>query len=543
MRRLFCASLTLVTLGLARLALSETSTVEAVRLYPDGARILRTADFAVAAGQSTVEIEIPANQNWQTTTLQVSVSAETAVSILGVAARTLDAGAAPSALQDEIDALRIEISAIKADAQTARGLADALRGLIDRSTLADVSATDMLTLFATAQDGISDLNAQAQAAEQALEEKSDALDALLREQRERGEGLPTRVIELTLNAEAATDALFTLTYLTRAAYWSPHYETTLDSTGAEAALTIVQNAELTQQTGESWDDVGVVLSTAQAFANTQMPELDPWFLYAQTKNLLRSASQGMVMQDVAVMAAPSTGMAEGGFSNFASDLSELTRPSDRGSVTMAGLFAEIVLDGPQDLEPGMAPTQVRLQTTPLTVDLSRRTTPVINPTVYLFAAFKNDTGAALLPGPATLFHNDRFAGVGFMPALQPGESAEMAFGADERITVTRTLLDRSSGDRGLFRGKRRLERDYAIMVSNFHDTAIEVQIFDQLPVAEDEAVSVNLLDTSTRPTAIDFEGKKGILQWVAPVKPGMESTVRFGFELLQPDDRPLPFLR
>jgi hypothetical protein len=119
----------------------------------------------------------------------------------------------------------------------------------------------------------------------------------------------------------------------------------------------------------------------------------------------------------------------------------------------------------------------------------------------------------------------------------------MAFGPDERITVSRQLLDRSSGDRGLFRGKRRIERDYAITLNSFHDAPIEVQVFDQLPVAEDEDVSIALLETSSRPAAVDYNDKKGVIQWIDTLEPAKESIIRFGFEVLQPADRPVPFLR
>ena len=544
MRRILCYSFTILALLAARYAFAETSTVEAVRLYPDGARILRTAEVGVAAGQSLVEIEVPANLSWRTDTLQVNVAADAEIDILGVQSRTLDPSETTSPLQERIDELADQIGALKTEVSTAEGLAKSLRGMIERSTLADVDAADMLALFTEAQRGIADLQAQALAGKKQIETLDEERNRLIRQLRERGEGQPTRIVELSLDAGASTDALFTLTYLTGNANWSPTYETNLTSEGDEAALTIVQNAQILQQTGESWDDVDVVLSTARAFANTQMPELDPWFLYAQQLNRAKIlASGGIAYEDSIAMAAPAMEVSEAGFANFATDIAPMEAPTSRGSVSMAGLFAEIRLEGSQDLEPGVEPTQVRLQTTPLTVDLSRRTTPVLDETVYLFAEFQNDTGAALLPGQATLFHNGRFAGLGYLPPLQPGETAEMGFGPDERITVSRQLLDRSSGDRGLFRGKRRIERDYAITLNSYHDAPIAVQVFDQLPVAEDEDVSISLLETSSRPAAVDYNDKKGVIQWVGTLEPAKESVIRFGFEVLQPADRPVPFLR
>ena len=86
------------------------------------------------------------------------------------------------------------------------------------------------------------------------------------------------------------------------------------------------------------------------------------------------------------------------------------------------------------------------------------------------------------------------------------------------------------------RGRLRQERQYEISLTNYHDEPVTVDVFDLLPVAQDEDVDVALLEGTTPITERDFEGERGVMRWQIQLPPNQEQTIQFGFEVNQSSD-------
>ena len=65
-----------------------------------------------------------------------------------------------------------------------------------------------------------------------------------------------------------------LSYHVPGASWQPLYDLTLD--GEQLAVSYL--AEVTQQTGEDWPAVELVLATTRHGRHQRLPELDPWYV-------------------------------------------------------------------------------------------------------------------------------------------------------------------------------------------------------------------------------------------------------------------------
>ena len=89
-------------------------------------------------------------------------------------------------------------------------------------------------------------------------------------------GQPTAFssVAATLEAAAAAPAEVEVSYHVAGASWRPLYDLTLD--GERLAVSYL--AEVTQQTGEDWPAVELVLSTTRRGRHQVLPELDPWYV-------------------------------------------------------------------------------------------------------------------------------------------------------------------------------------------------------------------------------------------------------------------------
>ena len=60
------------------------------------------------------------------------------------------------------------------------------------------------------------------------------------------------------------------------ASWSALYDVRVSMNKINKPVELVYKASITQNTGESWDDVPIILETATPTDNVTVPELDPW---------------------------------------------------------------------------------------------------------------------------------------------------------------------------------------------------------------------------------------------------------------------------
>jgi uncharacterized protein (TIGR02231 family) len=85
-----------------------------------------------------------------------------------------------------------------------------------------------------------------------------------------------RWTQVTVVVDAEEDMIFelTLSYVVSNASWSPRYDIRVNNDANR--LTLAYMAEIRQSTDEAWEDVQMVLSTAQPSIGGDVPELDQW---------------------------------------------------------------------------------------------------------------------------------------------------------------------------------------------------------------------------------------------------------------------------
>lgn len=83
-------------------------------------------------------------------------------------------------------------------------------------------------------------------------------------------------IQVELDVEAAGKIDFEFSYITPNASWKPYYD--MRSNGVGAPVLLEAKGLVTQNTGENWDQVQLILSTNDPYDNTQEATIDPWYL-------------------------------------------------------------------------------------------------------------------------------------------------------------------------------------------------------------------------------------------------------------------------
>ena len=81
------------------------------------------------------------------------------------------------------------------------------------------------------------------------------------------------------------------------------------------------------------------------------------------------------------------------------------------------------------------------------------------------------------------------------------------------------------------------ERSFKTTVRNGHDFPIRIAIEDQLPISENEEIVVEMLPSTTAPTASNIRDKRGVLEWAFEAKAGEVRDISFAWRVRWPKDK------
>jgi uncharacterized protein (TIGR02231 family) len=517
-----------------------SSTVDAVTVYPDGASVTRVVTLDLPSGDSTlVARDFPLSLD--PSSLRVEGEAGGRLTIGAIDTR--QPRAAPpvnlpeldkriEALKDERGNLQGAIDAAKARRQFAERFAEAAPvGIGDKGEARPLS--EWRAAFAAVADEI----AVADTAIRESERKQRDIDReIARLEADRAAKPPSRLeVRIDLAAAAAAKATLRVTYSVRNARWAPIYDARLD-TGArdrKPSLELVRRAEVTQSTGEDWSNVALGVSTVRIARGGSAPELNSLLVrYPQ----LQRPMAGSAFEPAMPSAAPAQRSALAGKTDA---LDQRERADEQQAVAEFGDFQSTFrIPGRVSLGAIEGAKSLRIASSTIAPELTIRATPVLDPTAFLEASFKQAEDAPLLPGRVAIYRDGILVGRGKLAPAGKDETVRLGFGADDKVKIERAVVRRNEGSAGLIVTTSKTdERAFKTSIRNGHDFPVRIAIEDQLPVSENEEILVEMLPSSTPPTATNLRDKRGVLQWTFDAKPGELKEINFAWRIRWPKDK------
>ncbi|MGX1169279.1 uncharacterized protein (TIGR02231 family) [Bradyrhizobium sp. USDA 372] len=546
-RYLATTGLVLVTTALASPSwaanVDATSAIDTVTVYPDGATITRVISLDLASGDSTlVAKDFPLSLD--PSSLRVEGEAGAKLTIGTIDARPPKA--APPVNQPELDKRLEALRDQRADLQGAIDSANARRKFAQHfaeaspAGLGEKGEARPITEWRAAFAAIAEEVATADSAIRDATRKQRALDRQIAElEAERSAKPPSKLeVRIDVASAAATKATLRVTYAVRNARWVPLYDARLD-TGArdrKPQLELVRRAEVTQSTGEDWSNVTLGVSTTRISRGGSAPELHS--LIAQYPQVPKPLAAGSV-SDLA-RPAPMTRQAQSpAMAKIAEAAESRERADEQQAIAEIGDFqATFRIPGRVSLGAAEGAKSLRIASVNVPADLAVRAAPVLDPTAFLEASFKQTDDTTLLPGKVAIYRDGTFVGRGKITASAKDDIVRLGFGADDKVKIERAVLKRNEGSAGLLVTTSKTdERSFKTTIRNGHDFPIRVAIEDQLPVSENEDIVVELLPSSTQPTATNIRDKRGVLEWSFDAKPGEARDINFAWRVRWPKDK------
>jgi uncharacterized protein (TIGR02231 family) len=358
---------------------------------------------------------------------------------------------------------------------------------------------------------------------------------------------PTERYVASVDVEVAEkgDLELEITYVVKGARWQPLYDLRLSEAGGdgedrEPELSLTYLGEVSQQTGEDWEEVTLSLSTAKPALSAVLPELKPWYVRPYIPPQPARAMKRAAPAAGAGLAAMAADMVLGAEMEEEGALLR-EPPAPPPVMAVKAVTAEVEESGaavtfkvgrPTTVPGDGSPCKTTVATLPLPPRLDYLTAPRLVSQAYRRATVTNDSEYVLLPGKANIFHEGEYVGTTSLKNVAPGQEFEVFLGVDERISVERELVKREV-DKKLLGNVRRNRYAYKITVRNHRHREEKVTVFDQSPVSSHENIKVKVEQMEPEPAE---KTELGILEWELNLEPNEEQVIRFDFTIEHPRD-------
>lgn len=539
-------SLVLATMAVASSSwaanVDATSAIDTVTVYPDGATVTRVISLDLASGDSTlVAKDFPLSLDPSSLRVEGEAGAKLTIGTIDARPPRVAQPANLPELDKRIEALRDQ----RADLQGAIDSADARRKFAQHfaeaspAGLGEKGEARPITEWRAAFAAVAEEIATADTAIRDATRKQREIDRQIAQlEAERSAKPPSKLeVRIDVASAAATKATLRVTYAVRNARWVPLYDARLD-TGAKdrkPQLELVRRAEVTQSTGEDWSNVTLGVSTVRIGRGGSAPELNS--LVAQYPQVPKPLALGSA-SDLA-RPAPTARQRSAQFEPMSKVAEATERADEQQAVAEIGDFqATFRIPGRVSLGAAEGAKSLRITSMTVPADLAVRAAPVMDPTAFLEASFKQTDDASLLPGKVAIYRDGTFVGRGKITAFAKDDIVRLGFGADDKVRIERAVLKRNEGSAGLLVTTSKTdERSFKTTIRNGHDFPIKVAIEDQLPVSENEDIVVEMLPSSTQPTASNIRDRRGVLEWSFDARPGEVKDINFAWRIRWPKDK------
>ena len=522
------------------------SSIDSVTVYPDGATVTRVISVDLPQGDTTlIARDFPPGLD--IASLRVEGETAAPVTIGAIDARAPRPERPPTApelekrlqaLKDERAALDDRIGAEVARKQFAeRFAAQTPFGLGEKGEARPLS--EWRTAFSVVADEIKSANE----AIRAFRLKQRDLDLEIRQVEAALQANPPRKMEVRIDlaANAVSRATFRVSYSIHGARWAPLYDARLDTGTRERkpALELIRRAEITQQTGEDWNDVALSVSTVRTAKGGSGPELKPLIVRYREPVPVRE-SRPLLQDRLSPAATKVTGPASASNEPNNVTVVQPTRvraDEQEATIETGGYQAVFRIPGRVTVAGNEGAKSLRISTAQLAPELLVRATPALDETAYLEAALKNAEEAPLLPGRVALYRDGIFVGRGQVALTPKDETLRLGFGADDKVKVARAVTRKIEGSAGIISSAKTDEREFKITVRSGHDRPIKMTVEDQLPQSEIAEIQVEMLPVTTPPSERDVRDRRGVLAWNFEAAPGEAREIKLGWRLRWPSDK------
>lgn len=314
------------------------------------------------------------------------------------------------------------------------------------------------------------------------------------------------------------------TYNVGGVYWQPFYDVKFTKPSDPASF--VLKAQLTQQTGEDWNDVKLIFSTEQPNNGRVLGNLYPYYLQPQQQHARAYRKQ---TNNVESLAAKVSGVSEDA-AEYAVPMANATKYSEMtvSQITMLGKEYEvgmkhtIISDGKEKI--------IALETKTTKADYKHYTIPKIEKAAYISALMPQWEDLELMDANGKIYLENNYINDTYISSSNTEDTLNLSIGQDKRVAVDRKVAKTKPEKTGLLSNTIETIVTITLSIKNNNQTPIDINVEDQIPLSNQENIKI----TAGELSKAQYDEKTGKLTWDFSLKPLEQKTITFSYTVRQP---------
>ena len=350
--------------------------------------------------------------------------------------------------------------------------------------------------------------------------QADALIQLLAQYTQGNLSLNQEIIAIVVVEKAVVNAPMALKYMVSEVNWLPIYDVRVNKIGAP--ITFVLKANITQSSGEDWQDVRLNVSDVDAHSQAVMPTIGPYFLRFEQPRVYKTmeGTYGGSRMDAPMLMEMMDSVATANLTYF-------TPPEIIRTPTGINFETSVPYSIPSD---GRS-HQVELTRFELPAVFKLMTIPKLDERLFVNTAVQCNDLLNQISAEANIYYEGSFTGTGYINR-QENDTMLFTLGQEKRVVIKRSKISDQSS-KSVFGGTKREKSLWQIQIINTSSEAIEIEVLDQVPVSTDKEIEVKVLQIG----GALHETESGKLSWKLKLLPKQEQKLRFEYEISYPTGR------
>ncbi|CAJ0580353.1 unnamed protein product, partial [Mesorhabditis spiculigera] len=346
-----------------------------------------------------------------------------------------------------------------------------------------------------------------------------------------------RNISIIVEVEANKEADLFVTYQVYCAGWKPTYDiracSTLEEEKENSTVKLCYYGLVEQNTGDTWADCDLVLSTACPTVGGSPPALGTLSatLQRHSKNLRQR--HGSARRKPIMSAASEEDM---GFGSF--DYNELVDAAAMQRLTLAHMSSDSNSCSSTPLEtqssacfpiarPVTIPSngiehKVLVAQVELGCLFRHEAVPCKSTSAYLSAMVTNSSGFPLLPGSLSVYMNNSFVSKSHINFVAPGEDFRCCLGLDPAVKIEYKSPSRVVEQVGFMSKSSLITQEQIIHLRNAKvNQTVQLTVKEYIPKSNDDKIKVAIVSPEVRGKGQEARlNKEHNLEWSVTLAPG-----------------------
>ncbi|MGR6980510.1 mucoidy inhibitor MuiA family protein [Testudinibacter sp. P27/CKL/0425] len=507
------------------------SSIEQVTLYQHLAKVERRAEVHLNPGTHELQFaNLPLSL--EESSLQFSAEGNRGLTVLSIDSEVRSARQHSASLlrelQQEISAQQSELQKIAdqlAMLENQFSLLQTLQHgrLNGQSAVQSVSFEDFSQLQKFSRTTYAELTGEKSWLVSRQQDEQRKLEQLQQEYQRLGgdQGLMQRVVRVQVQAADSGKQTLKLAYNTVNASWQPQYQ--LDYNSENNQLSLQYAASIRQNSNEDWQNVKLILSSANPIQVGEAPQVEPWLIdFYQPYNLQQP--RAVAMQHKSAVAAMD-----------GAEVLELAAPQPM-MIESGTIASQFEISGTVNLLSSNSAQNVVIAQTAQPVSAEYAFYPGYQQKVLLTVSGKNQQDYPLLGGSLRTSYDGQVIGSGYLPTLLPGEEFKQLIGEDQTISVQAEPLKRNEENSGLINKSKVVRISSGYTLQNNRPQAVEVVVYDRIPQSVQQKLVVTVSEPNLKNVTLDDNGR---YQQKITLAPNSKQRVEKAFSLQYPQDKQL----